>query len=324
MIDSIYDKIISISPYFEVILRKIYWQSSLLIKYKKKLQNEKRKKSKFKNEVLFSEIINKMKEKGIAKGDLTIVHSSMIGLKPYGIKPKEVINSLLDLIGSEGTLAIPTYPYFRENPTGKDYMTKDLSNLVLEYCPDKTLAWTGMIPNVFLTYPNVIRSRHPLNTLAAKGPLAERMMKNNISGYKPLPNGENSSWKFCVDHKAKIIGLGVDLTDSLTMIHTAEDTEPKKWDKYDWYRDRKFRIIDKDKSIEIVVRERKPEKAIHLAKKTLAKDLLNEGILTRDNIGGAKLEIILESKRLIEFLKSKNKNGYPYFMLKKRKSCKND
>lgn len=318
MIDSIYDKIISISPYFEVILRKIYWQSSLLIEYKNKLQNKKRKKSYFINKLPFSSIINKMKERGIAKGDLTIAHSSMIGLKP-----KEVINSLLDLIGSEGTLAIPTYPYFRESPTGKDYMTKDLSNLVLEYCPDKTLAWTGMIPNVFLTYPNVIRSRHPLNTLAATGPLAEKMLKNNISGYKPLPNGENSSWKFCVDHKAKIIGLGVDLIDSLTMIHTAEDTEPGKWDKYDWYRDRKFRIIDNDKSIEIVVRERKPEKAIHFAKKTLAKDLLNEGILTKDNIGGVKLEMILESERLIEFLKSKNKNGYPYFMLKKRKSYKN-
>jgi len=324
MIDSIYDKIITISPYFEVILRKMYWNSSLLIKYKKKFQYKKRKKLQFKNKTLFSCITNKMKERGITKGDLIIVHSSMIGLRSCGVKPKEVINSLLDLIGNKGTLAMPTIPYFRENPTGKDYMTKDLSNLVLEYYLDKTFALTGTIPNVFLTYPNVIRSKHPLNTLAATGSLAEKMMKNNISGYKPLPNGENSSWKFCVDYKAKIIGLGVDLTNSLTMIHTAEDTEPKKWDKYDWYRDRRFRIIDNDKSIELIVRERKPEKAIHFAQRTLTKDLLNEGILTKDNIGGVKLEMILESEKLIEFLKSKNENGYPYFMLKKRKLYKND
>ncbi|MBU4349457.1 AAC(3) family N-acetyltransferase [bacterium] len=324
MINLIYNKIISISPYFEVILRKIYWRSSLLIKYKKKLQNEKRKKSKFKNEVSFSEVINKMKEKGITKGDLIIVHSSMVGLKPYGVKPEEVINSLLDLIGSEGTLAMPTYPYFRENPIGKDYINKDLSNLVLDYYPDKTLAWTGMIPNIFLTYPKVIRSRHPLNTLAALGPLSEGMMQNNISGYNPLPNGNNSSWKFCADHNAKIISLGIDLTHSLTMVHTAEDTESEKWNRYDWYRERKFRIIDNSKSTRIVVRERRHSTTVNFAERKLARDLLNEGILTKDNIGGVKLEMILESKRLIEFLKSKNKNGYPYFMLKKRKSYKND
>lgn len=319
MIDSIYNKIISISPYFEVILRKIYWQSSLLIKYKKKLQNEKRKKSKSKNKVSFSEIINKMEEKGITKGDLIIVHSSMIGLKPCGVKPEEVINSLLDLIGSEGTLAMPTHPYFKENLTGKEYINKDLSNLVLNYYPDETFAWTGIIPNILLTYPKVIRSRHPINTLAALGPLSEKMMQNNISGYKPLPNGENSSWKFCADHNAKIIGLGIDLTHSLTMVHTAEDTEPEKWNRYDWYRERKFRIIDNGKSTRIVVRERRHSAAVNFAERKLARDLLNKGILTKDNIGGVKLEIILESKKLIEFLKSKNKNGYPYFMLKRRK-----
>ena len=319
MIDSIYNKIISISPYFEVILRKIYWQSSLLIKYKKKLQNEKRKKSKSKNKVSFSEIINKMEEKGITKGDLIIVHSSMIGLKPCGVKPEEVINSLLDLIGSEGTLAMPTHPYFKENLTGKEYINKDLSNLVLNYYPDETFAWTGIIPNILLTYPKVIRSRHPINTLAALGPLSEKMMQNNISGYKPLPNGENSSWKFCADHNAKIIGLGIDLTHSLTMVHTAEDTEPEKWNRYDWYRERKFRIIDNGKSTRIVVRERRHSAAVNFAERKLARDLLNEGVLTKDNIGGVRLEIILESKKLIEFLKSKNKNGYPYFMLKRRK-----
>lgn len=319
MIDSIYDKIISISPYFEVVLRKIYWQSSLLIKYKKKLQNEKRKKSKFKNEVSFLEIINKMKEKGITKGDLIIVHSSMIGLKPCGVKPEEVIISLLDLIGSEGTLAMPTHPYFRENPTGKDYINKNLSNLVLNYYPDKTYAWTGMIPNIFLTYPKVIRSRHPINTLAALGPLSEKMMQNNILGHKPLPNGNNSSWKFCADHNAKIIGFGIDLTHSLTMVHTAEDTEPEKWNRFDWYGERKFRIIDSGKSTRIVVRERRHSAAVNFAERKLARDLLNEGILTKDNIGGVKLEIILESKKLIEYLKSKNKNGYPYYMLKRRK-----
>ena len=317
MIDSIYDKIVSISPYFEIILRKTYWHSSLLIEIKNKLQNKKRKKSSFINKVPFSYIISKMKERGITKGDLIIVHSGMIGLKACEVKPKEVINSLLEIIGNKGTLAMPTIPYFKKNPTGKNYISMDISNLLLEYYPDKTTAWTGIIPNVFLTYPKVIRSRHPLNTLAAMGPLAEIMMKDNISGYKPLPNGKNSSWKFCADHNAKIIGLGIDLTHNLAMIHTAEDTEPEKWNKYNWYRERKYRIIDNNKSIEIVVRERKHSAALNFAERKLAKDLLNEGILTKDNIRGVKLEIILESKKLIEFLKSKNKYGYPYFMLKR-------
>ena len=59
--------------------------------------------------------------------------------------------------------------------------------------------------------------------MAALGPLAEQIIKNNLDGYEPLPCGVNSSWKFCADNNAKILALGVDMAHSLTMIHVAEE-----------------------------------------------------------------------------------------------------
>ena len=310
-------KILERYPVLEVIIRKIYWSSNFLIRFKNR---EGKTPSNAEADLFYiKDLFLKLQEIGIKDDDLLIVHSSYGQLKSNLRNlngPKEIIDGLLKLIGQGGTLAFPTHPKYSDELVTKDYI-KDLSiSGVTQYDVQHTEAWTGALPNTFLEYPNVMRSRHPINSLAAVGPLAHDMIKDNILGRKPLACGENSSWKFCSDRHAKILGLGIDLVHALTMIHVAEDNDPINYPPEKWYRDRLFRVVDGDFSEEIVVGERKPKWAIHYTERRFRRDLLEFGIIKTVRINEFKIDYITDSQDLVKYLQSKNHSGYPYYMIK--------
>ncbi len=306
------NEVLETSPYLEVAVRHAYWKSAWLIERRSK----KRPKAKVERAKVnrFAEVTDALGELGATSGRLLVVHSGYGALKPAGASPAEIVDGLLGLVGPKGTLAVPAIPYYEGEPTGSAYMTADVSDLVLEYDPATTPVFTGAIPSVVMKRSDAIRSRHPLNTMAAVGPLAEAMMAGNLDGDAPLPCGPNSSWKFCIDHDALVLGLGVDMAHSLTMIHTAEDCHADRWPQPGWYRKRRFLIIDGDDRREIVVRERLPRWAMHYAERTLHRDMLREGIMQRREVCGVTL-YALESRRLFDYLSSRNHRGYPFYML---------
>ena len=70
------------------------------------------------------------------------------------------------------------------------------------------------------------------------------------------------------------------------MIHVAEDSFEHLWKPRDWYCERKFQIVDGDKSQSAIVRQRKAVWGQeHFAERTLAKNLLKEGILRQQSAG---------------------------------------
>ena len=85
----------------------------------------------------------------------------------------------------------------------------------------------------------------------------------------------------------------------------------------DWYRKRKFKIINKDFVLTKTFNERKPDWGkLHFGERTLAKDLLAESIMNSVSIDGVLVES-LRSKDLFNYLNSRNHSGYPYFWIKK-------
>lgn len=308
--------VLGLSPYLEVAVRRIYWSNASLINLATKINLRKEVKTKIVDETSLDNILEFLASNGVGSGALIVVHSSAEALKPTGKTPNQIIDELLALVGSTGTLAMPAFPKYKDQPTGIDRMTSKVDNLVLEYNVKKSIPWTGLLPYKLMRYPGAVRSLHPLNTMVAIGPLAETMMANNLLGEKPLPCGSNSSWNFCATHGAKIIALGVDLAHSLTMIHVAEDSYEETWPIDGWYRDRKFIIVDNDCKREVVVKERHPKWAMHFAERTLSKDLKREKLLASREINGILVEI-LDAGKLIEFLNGRKKSAYPYFMLPK-------
>lgn len=306
---SLVQKIFAISPHVEMFARRVYWMNV-------KSLSQKAKKAKTVTsiqDVDFSKIKDFLKTSGIKNKDLLVVHSAFSALKGCKMKPDGVLDELIELIGTEGTLAMPAMPKFKNQVAVDEYLTKDTSDVVYEYDVQKTKISTGLLPGFLNKREGAIRSRHPINTMVALGPLSETITNGNLDGDSPLACGTNSSWKKCVDNDAFVIGLGTDLTHSLTMIHVAEDVLDEKWPVKEWYRDKKFIIKDGDFQEERTLRERVPKwGALHYGERTLCKDLINSGIMKSAVIDGVIVEV-LKAKELIAFLNSKNASGYPYF-----------
>ena len=307
------NKIMGLSPYIELLIRYIYWKNiglfSRFVKRKKK-----RKEIDF---IDFSKITNYLKKFGITSGDLLLVHSSYGDLKGTQKKPIEIIHELKNLVGETGTIAMPAIRKYMGEPEMKNYLKADMDKTVFTYDVHNTKVFTGALPTTMVKMEQAEISRFPLNTLVALGPLAKPMMEDNLDGDFPTACGKNSSWKFCLENNAYIIGLGTDLTGCLTMIHTAEDILDDKWPIKNWYRKRIFKIIDKDFATLKIVRERCPNwGSLHWAGRTLCKDLTINNILHTQTIDGILVEVI-KAKELIDFLNSKNNKGYPYFCVKK-------
>ena len=213
-------------PFLEVLSKKIIKRDGFLWRYLRKHSLSSGDETKHDS----SEYYNLINNCGIAKGDIVIVHSSMEEMSKFDINAVDLINHLLTVIGPTGTLVIPAFPYYKEKKE------------VLEYDKNKTLCWTGLLPNIFLRFPDVIRSEFPYNSLAAKGLHASEMMKNNLLDDKIF--GPHSAWAYCTEHHAKVLFLGTPAFHTTTVSHICEDLLGDKWPIKNFHRKQKFLLKD--------------------------------------------------------------------------------
>lgn len=312
------DKILSFSPWVEVLTRILYWRLRFInrllsTRSRRGAKSKNSSSQRMKSTISFQNICDQLVELGVNPGDTMLVHSSGAALRPTKLSPEEICEKLIASISPGGTLAMPAIPLYADEPSGIERLSDSICNHRLVYDVQKTPIWTGALPKALLKFPGAIRSRHPLNSMVAVGPLAEQMMKSNIEGSRPLACGPSSSWKFCADQNAHIVCLGVDTAHSLTMIHVAEDSFSEEWPIPDWYRERMFHIVDGDFEMDITVRERRPKWAMYYGERTLQKDLIKAGILKVSYVDGLRIEIC-RSAELLDFLQSRNSSGYPYWL----------
>lgn len=308
-------KLLGSSPYFEVLVRNLYWRNPTLVRL---MQNTLRRRSDTKSaeaRISIKDLTDRLIALGVKEGDLLVVHSDYQSLKRTGESPSAIIEALRTCVGSSGTIAMPAIPLLKGQPKAVDLFKSDVSELLLDYNVQSSPAWTGAIPNALIKYPGAIRSLHPLNTMAAVGAMAESMMVGNLEGHKPLSCGLHSPWYFCYQRNAKVVALGVDMAHSLTMIHVAEDMNEEVWSRRGWYRDRLFRVTNGEDRKVVTVRERHPKWAMFFAERTLSRDLLREKILTQsESVPGVSVAL-LESKPLVDYLTARNRRGYPYYLV---------
>jgi aminoglycoside 3-N-acetyltransferase len=311
---SLLRNLMALSPHIEMLVRRFY--RSRFYPLIKKIPINLRTSADRTEPIELAKIADYLRIIGVQQGDLILVHSASTPFKSSGHEPTAVITMLREVVGESGTIAMPVIRIYKEAPAVEDALSAEIDDIVFKYDVRKTKVWTGVIPSTLMRMPGSVTSRFPLNTLTAQGPLAAAMMSNNLEGELPTPNGSNSSWKFCADNNAWILGLGIDLTHNLTMIHTAEDVLKEQWPVKNWYRKRTFDITDGDFQLRKTVLERHPRWGmLHFGERTLARDLLHAGVMKSDRVSGLQIES-MRSQELLQFLNSRNERGYPYFWVK--------
>lgn len=308
-------KVFALSPHVEMLARRLYWRNvqRLAGKVKKSAKKKRLVEEQDAKPFDYSALKSYLADCGVTTGSLLVVHSAFAPFKGRVAGPDEVIDFFLQHLGTEGTLAMPAMPLFTNARSVEEYLSPKPDENVYIYNVQKSRIKTGILPTALHKRKSSVRSRHPINTMVAIGKLAETLMEGNLEGNSPLACGVNSSWMRCVEQDALIIGLGTDLTHSLTMIHVAEDVKDAQWPVKNWYVEKNFIIKDGDFEETRVLRERAPRwGALHFGERTLCKDLMAAGLLKSATIDGIIVEV-LSAKALIEFLDARNRSGYPYF-----------
>lgn len=257
------------------------------------------------NFTLLQEVENQLLSCGINDGDIIIIHSSMDGLKELGFSEEELIDWLIKVFRNN-TIVFAAYPI---EPLKEKQVYK--------YNPDKTICWTGMLPNLFLKREGVIRSPFPYNSLAALGKDAEEMMKNSLSGLRP--HDEYSAWEYCRKKHAKILFLGTTSKDANTMaIHMVPDIMQDKWKVLNWYKERTYRIRVDGLEIEKKIEIQDGYWAQFVMEYNTDRILKEKGLVRSIGINSIPIEIVDDSYKMMEFLVNRCKEGkYMYRIPKK-------
>ncbi|MBB6454481.1 aminoglycoside 3-N-acetyltransferase [Salirhabdus euzebyi] len=168
---------------------------------------------------------------GIEKGMIVIVHSSLSAFGWVCGGPVAVIQALIDAVGKEGTIIMPSQTADNSDPSGwqKPPVPKEWWPIIREEMPafDPRVTPTrgmGKIVETFRAYPHVMRSSHPIYSFVGWGKYAPYILSE-----QPLEAGFgiNSPLGKIYELDGHILLLGV-THDSNTSLHLAEHAIPNR------------------------------------------------------------------------------------------------
>ncbi|MGW2849667.1 aminoglycoside N(3)-acetyltransferase [Streptomyces sp. NPDC001274] len=162
---------------------------------------------------------------GLRPGETVLVHSSLSSLGWVCGGPVAVVMALLDVLGEEGTLVVPTHsgdnsdPALWSNPPVPEAWWEGIraATPAFDTRTTRTLG-VGVVPETVRTWPGALRSSHPQTSFAAVGPRAAAI----VDGHAPdCRLGERSPLARLEESGARILLLGAGY-DSCTAFHLAE------------------------------------------------------------------------------------------------------
>lgn len=125
--------------------------------------------------------------------------------------PGEISQALMDAVGSEGTLAMPSFPRRRKID---EYMAA-----FPVFDVRRTPTQAGLVAEVFRRMPGTVRSLHPWASVAARGPLAQWIVADHQRDVNPF--APSSPFARMLEKDVLVLGLGVSL-NTLSFIHVVD------------------------------------------------------------------------------------------------------
>ncbi|MFI1991763.1 aminoglycoside N(3)-acetyltransferase [Actinoplanes sp. NPDC020271] len=166
---------------------------------------------------------------GLAAGHTVLVHSSVRSVGFVAGQVQAIVQALLNVLGQEGTLVVPTHTSFNSdpehwrNPPVPASWWPTIKSRFPGYDVSRTPSrHMGILPEVVRTWPGARRSDHPQVSFAALGTHAETVTANH-SLEDGLGDGSPLGAIYRLNGKVLLIGCGHERNTSM---HLAECRQP--------------------------------------------------------------------------------------------------
>jgi len=161
------------------------------------------------------ELVAGLRDAGVREGDLVFAHSSVSAFGHVQGGADAVVDALLQAVGPEGTVLVPTFTSGTVKASGMLYRGLNVD----PFHQALTRVWTGAVPRAFLKRPGVVRSSHPSHSVAGIGPLAEQCLRDQRADHPAV--GATSAFAHLAELGAKIVYVGASPLSS-TFLHYLE------------------------------------------------------------------------------------------------------
>ena len=179
--------------------------------------------------VLKQDILDALLSVGVSKGQTIMVHTSLSSLGFVCGGAQMVIEALIEAVGNEGTIMMPTQSWKNLDPTTGVHWEEpeDWWQLIRDNWPayNKEITPTntmGAVAEMFRKWPGALRSDHPARSVAAWGKYAEYLTAahdlSNIFG-----DGSPIGKLYELDGLVLLIGVGYDKNTSLHLADVRAD-----------------------------------------------------------------------------------------------------
>lgn len=301
----------------ERLLRHVYWSCPALRRWRRRADRRRIITQACSREQLRTYL----RAIGVIRGALVLMHTRITGVRIHsGLSsgrgnewetPKILLSDMFDLLGPEGTLVMPTNAKYQmdaleEGRNGSGIITYD---------PSRTPCSVGLANEMFWRNKDAKRSLFPFNMLAACGPLADELLRDNLNDRKPSPHGVDSGYYRICQRNGLVVSIGVPLRECLTIAHVVEEVRAN-WPIRDFFTERHYRVVQSGIAKEWIVRQVRDEydKFCHCRKK-MGRDLVAGGLIHEGNTGTVRVDWA-RAGEVFEFFWNKTaKRPYPYYGL---------
>lgn len=162
------------------------------------------------------EIAAALRQAGIGRGDVVMLHSSLASLGHVDGGADALIDAVFAVLGREGTLLAPTFTQSVVFFPGDGAVRRDCR----PFDPRTSRIWVGQVPRRLLARDGVLRTPHPTHSVAGWGARAAELLADHRD--TDAPTGRRSPFGKLAASGAKIVFAGAGLASN-TFLHFLED-----------------------------------------------------------------------------------------------------
>ena len=230
----------------------------------------------------FEKLVDGFRRLGVKTGDTLLVHSSYKSFGGVDGGPQTVIDALLEALGEDGTLLMPTFNF--DFCKGADWDVRE------------TPSQMGFMTNLVRTDPRAKRVFHPIYSFAVIGKYAEDF--GNLR-YKSS-YAKDSAFGKLRELDGKIMVVGLSYNDSMTFFHHIEEMEGVD---YRYLKDFTGQITDWDgntteDTYQMLVRD--IDMGVHTMVDPMGKLMEEAGVIQSRQIGEADVKL-MKANEVYEF-----------------------